>query len=259
MAVSPDPANITTGPGTLWQAPLGTDEPANHVVDWPAGWTRVGYTAEGSQSALAVATADVVVAELIEPVKTVTTGRSLRVGFAMAELTLSKLRLALNGGNVVGMTAAVVNNKALTANVATLTTAAAHGFIVGDEVTVADVDATFNGTYTITVVGSATTFSYAKTAANVVSVAATGVAHVGTLGSWLEPPEIGEEVRTMLGFDSEDRLERIIWRKCFQAGSVNTPRRKGAEFARFPVEFAVERPAGGLAPFRHGFDLTRVA
>jgi len=63
---------------------------------------------------------------------------------------------------------ASVTNKALTSNVATLTTAAAHGFAVGMTVEVSGVDATFNGSYTITAVTS-TTFSYAKTASNVSS------------------------------------------------------------------------------------------
>jgi len=67
-----------------------------------------------------------------------------------------------------------VTNKELTSNVATLTTAVAHGLGVGQVVTVSGVDATFNGTYTITAVGTTTTFSYAKTASNVASAAATG-------------------------------------------------------------------------------------
>ena len=66
---------------------------------------------------------------------------------------------------------AVVNNKSLTSNVATLTTASAHGFEAGQSVVVADVDSTFNGTYTITNVPSTTTFSYAKVATNVTSAA----------------------------------------------------------------------------------------
>lgn len=70
-----------------------------------------------------------------------------------------------------------VNNKALTSNVATLTTSAAHGFEVGQSVTVSGVDATFNGTYTITAVPSTTTFRYAKTASD---VASTAVSPVGT-------------------------------------------------------------------------------
>lgn len=82
----------------------------------------------------------------------------------------------------VTISTATVNNKALTSNVATLTTAAAHNFLVGDRITVAGVDATFNGTYAVTAVPSSTTFSYAKTASNVTSAAVspTGTADAVT-------------------------------------------------------------------------------
>ena len=82
----------------------------------------------------------------------------------------------LNGLNLAAGigTSVSVTNKALTSNVATLTTAVAHGLGVGQVVTVSGVDSTFNGTYTITVVGTTTTFSYAKTASDVASAAATG-------------------------------------------------------------------------------------
>lgn len=78
-------------------------------------------------------------------------------------------------------TTAVVNNKQLTSNVATLTTGAAHGFAVGETVTVTGVDSDFNGTYTITAVPSNTRFSYAKTGVNVESTAVspTGLATRG--------------------------------------------------------------------------------
>jgi len=72
---------------------------------------------------------------------------------------------------------ASVNNKALTSNVATLTTVASHTFLAGDVVTITGIDATFNGTYNIIAVPTATTFTYAKTAANVTSAA---VSPVGT-------------------------------------------------------------------------------
>lgn len=62
-----------------------------------------------------------------------------------------------------------ITNKALTSNVATLTTGSAHGFSTGMSVVVSGVDSTFNGTYTITGVPTTTTFTYAKTASNVVS------------------------------------------------------------------------------------------
>lgn len=70
-----------------------------------------------------------------------------------------------------------INNKALTSNVATLTTSAAHGLSTGMQIVITDVDATFNGEYRITGVPTTTTFTYAKTAAN---VASTPVSPVGT-------------------------------------------------------------------------------
>ena len=75
-----------------------------------------------------------------------------------------------------------ITNKALTSNVATLTTSAVHGLCTGMEIVITGVDATFNGTYRITGVPTTTTFTYAKTASNVastpVSPAGTGVAEI---------------------------------------------------------------------------------
>ncbi len=75
-----------------------------------------------------------------------------------------------------------ITNKALTSNVATLTTSTAHGLCIGMQIVITGVDATFNGEYRITAVPTTTTFTYAKTAADVpsaaVSPAGTGVAEV---------------------------------------------------------------------------------
>lgn len=71
-----------------------------------------------------------------------------------------------------------VTNKALTSNVATLTTEVAHNYAVGDSVVVAGVDADLNGTYTLTGVPTTTTFTYAKTANNISSVAVTSASAV---------------------------------------------------------------------------------
>lgn len=98
-----------------------------------------------------------------------------------------------------------VVNKALTSNVATLTTYSAHGFLAGDSVVVSSVDATFNGTYTITQVPTTTTFAYAKTAGNVASTSIGNqtfsinnkllVSNVATLTTTATHPYIiGEEV-----------------------------------------------------------------
>jgi hypothetical protein len=78
-----------------------------------------------------------------------------------------------------------VSNKALTGNVATLTTSTTHTYTVGDVVVITDVDATFNGTHIITAIGgSGTTFDFNKTATNVASTSATGTATVNKSRRW---------------------------------------------------------------------------
>ena len=74
-----------------------------------------------------------------------------------------------------GQTSYTVTNKALTSNVATITTSASHTMLVGDQVVVSIGDTVFDGLYTITAVASST-FSYARSNANVTSGAATGSA-----------------------------------------------------------------------------------
>jgi len=75
-----------------------------------------------------------------------------------------------------------ITNKALTSNVATLTTSAVHGLSVGMQITITGVGSPFDGEYRITGVPTTTTFTYAKTATDVVSTpvspAGTGVADV---------------------------------------------------------------------------------
>ena len=69
----------------------------------------------------------------------------------------------------------IVTTKALTSNIATITTTTPHLLKAGDTVEVSGVDATFNGTYTVSNVGSTTSFSYAKTHADVSSASSGGL------------------------------------------------------------------------------------
>ena len=75
-----------------------------------------------------------------------------------------------------------VTNKALTSNVATLTIGT-HYLTVGSTVNIDNIDATFNGTYVLTAV-AATTISYARTAANVTSVASIGTVTQDSILLW---------------------------------------------------------------------------
>jgi hypothetical protein len=66
-----------------------------------------------------------------------------------------------------GTSVATVTNKVLTSNVATLTTQAVHGFVVGQEVFVTGVGSPFDGAYNVASVPTTTTFTYTRVADNV--------------------------------------------------------------------------------------------
>ena len=77
--------------------------------------------------------------------------------------------------NIASGTSRVISFVERTTNVVTITTTVAHGYTAGQSVTVAATTNTgVNGTFTITNVPAATTFTYAQTAATIVLVADTG-------------------------------------------------------------------------------------
>jgi hypothetical protein len=76
-----------------------------------------------------------------------------------------------------------ISNKALTTNLATITTSAVHGITqVGTLVTIEGVDTVFDGTYNIHSIPTTSTFTYVKTNDNVTSAAVTptGIATFNT-------------------------------------------------------------------------------
>lgn len=88
-------------PGKIYIANPGTAEPAAVNDPWPAGWTPLGYTDEGSAFNYEISTDNVEVAEELDVLARVTTGRDASVEFALAEMTYRNLAIAFNGGIIV--------------------------------------------------------------------------------------------------------------------------------------------------------------
>lgn len=95
-----DPTKIMVGPGQLYIAPLGTDEPTDLTTAWDSDWVPLGYTHEGSEFSIENSFGDVMVAEELEPVLILQTQRLIKVTFEMAEITAENLRIAFNGGTI---------------------------------------------------------------------------------------------------------------------------------------------------------------
>jgi hypothetical protein len=95
-----NPLNISLGPGTLYIAPLGSDEPTGIDDDLDTAWTALGYTNDGSTQSFSPSYEDVEVAEELEPLDSVATGRTISASFTLAELTAKNLKAAMNGGTI---------------------------------------------------------------------------------------------------------------------------------------------------------------
>jgi hypothetical protein len=171
------PGALALGPGQLFIAPLGTTEPTDLTTAWSAvaaAWTMLGYTDAASEFRYQPATADVDVAEELDPISTQTTGRTSMIRFSLAQLTATNLKRALNGGTIT-------------------------------------------------------------TGAGIVT---------------FEPPDLGTEIRTMIGWEAEDSTERWVYRQCFQQGDITVTRGKGAVKALIPCEFKLEKPVSGARLFK---------
>lgn len=77
-----------------------------------------------------------------------------------------------------------------------------------------------------------------------------GTVTTGTGIVTFEPPTPGFEVRVALGWESVDKKERWVWRRCLQTGDVEIARRKAPDKATIPMSFMLEIVAGGAKPFK---------
>ena len=153
---------------------LDTVSKANNVIPLAVGYgqfkSAVNYSASASEDLT-----NVFATKLDNDV-------SIFAGGLTKLFKLDSSTLALDS---VGKNAArTISNVALTSNVATITTASAHGYSINDTVTVDASNNVFDGSYTITTVPTPTTFTYAKVNADITSAVATGTvigsAYTGT-------------------------------------------------------------------------------
>ncbi len=131
-------------------------------------------------------------------------------------------------GNAVGGT---ITNKQMTAGVATLTTASAHGLVAGDLVWVEGVDTNFDSTTSRWTITSATTTTFTYTSAVTATVASTAVTSATALAvvsghSYIESADVKASTGYITtGFIRYNTLEpknfkRLLGRGDFTYGSM---------------------------------------
>lgn len=89
------------------------------------------------------------------------------------------------------------------------------------------------------------TLSNYRRALNGGIAALTPTGSAGSELTTLEPPDPGEEVRSMILWESTDSTVRLMLRQCLQGGEVSTAFAKAPDVAAIPCTFNIETPATG--------------
>lgn len=101
---------LVQGPGTLYNAPFGTTEPADSAVNTAppatgaAAWTNVGFTSGGIQLVIDQTYAELDADQIVDSPGRRITKREITVGTQLAQPTLENLALVMNGGTVTTAT-----------------------------------------------------------------------------------------------------------------------------------------------------------
>lgn len=99
------PGLIKAGPGRIYYAPLGTAFPtftaaASKIAGAWTSWLEAGATDEGLTYSESTDTEDIRVAESLYAVRTVTTGKSSTVAFALSHISDTNWKTVSNGGTI---------------------------------------------------------------------------------------------------------------------------------------------------------------
>lgn len=95
------------------------------------------------------------------------------------------------------------------------------------------------------------------TATNIQRAFNGGEVVTGTGIVTFEPPDAGDYTPVMIGWESDDGLERWVFRRCIQVGNVEIARRKAPAKAQVPMSFRCTKPAGAASfVFIHDDDYT---
>lgn len=109
MPLNPD--KVKVGAGLLYINAVGEPEPNDLTTPWATvdpGWLAIGYTEEGHTFNREPNFEPIEVAEEDDPIRYEQTGVASSLEFAAAEMTVTNLTYAFNGGTVTTLSGTVV-------------------------------------------------------------------------------------------------------------------------------------------------------
>lgn len=249
------------GTGAVWKAPVGTAFPVDSVSAYGAGFTHLGYFADGFTLTQDYKTQDIMAWQTLDFVRKIVTGLTRKIGWESLESDRQNLGLAFGGATTVQTGVAV--GGAVTFTAGTITTATAHGLTVGAAVYFSAVTGTpgvlTGQTYFVTSVPTTTTLTVSanlNSGPNVTITTGTATGVVPASAYTITIPDTAIAVEFALGVDWSDGTYSsrfIIPRATFE--SLPTIKYTRTDAVRLAADIRLLKPLDGSASLQPiGFD-----
>lgn len=105
-----NPDKVKVGAGLLYIGPVGVLEPNDLTTPWgtvDSDWLAIGYTEEGHEFSREPSFEPIEVAEEMEPIRYEQNSSSSMLSFSAAEMTVTNLARAFNGGSITTISGTV--------------------------------------------------------------------------------------------------------------------------------------------------------
>ncbi len=93
------------------------------------------------------------------------------------------------------------------------------------------------------------TMTNVQIALNGANITTTAATTTSGQSQRLVPPKPGNEVRRMIGWESQDNTTRLVLTQVLNAGELGLAARRGTDIASIPCEFRMEIPLSGSDPW----------
>lgn len=250
---SPNAGNVrVAGTGAIWRAAPGSALPTDSTTAWPASYTQLGFVTDGFTMGQSLKTKAIPAWQTLETVRLIATELTRKLTFEGLEANATVTSLAWGGATVVN-TGIAVGGAVTIGTGGVVTTATAHGLVVGATVQLGAIT-TSTGivagtTYYVTAVGSLTTLTLSATAGGTALTTTSGTAlSVTPLGAYsLTIPDSATLPEWIFGADWSDGVtsQRIL----VPRGTLLTlPSIKfgNDDAVRYPLEIQTLKPSTGL-------------
>lgn len=252
------------GNGNLWKAPIGTTVPTDSTTSWDAAFVNLGYATDGFEMGQDYKTQQIDAWQTLEPVRIFGQSLTRKFSFELLQSNEDTLSLAW-GGATVSFNGTAVGGAVTIGTGGVITTATAHGFVIGNPVVltgVATATGISSGVVYFVIAATSTTATLSATKGGVALTTTTGtatsVASAAPFALTIPEPDVVNEF--ILGIDWVDGAvsQRFILPRATLL-TLPTIKYVRTDAVRYALEVQAVKPAdGSKSVLVYGYDAAAV-